>query len=325
MGRFILQRMFFLLVTLVFTSLLIFGLTWLLPGDPCQIKLQRDATPERLALCRAEEGLDKPVWRQYTDWTLGFVQGDWGESFFDNAAIYPDVMQRLENSGRLGLLVLLISVPLSIFLGVIAGLNENNAIDGVISVASLALVSLPEFVTGIFLIRVVAQDWSREWAWLPFQLQTTATNFNTEMGFYDALPFLILPALAATLVLMGYIARLTRAGVIEELKRDYVRTAELKGLPYWLVIVKHVLRNALLPTVTVIAISIGWLVSGLVVIEWVFNYPGLGRLLVFAVQKQDLPRIQAITMVSVLVILLANFVADVLYGVLNPRIRLGSQ
>jgi peptide/nickel transport system permease protein len=134
---------------------------------------------------------------------------------------------------------------------------------------------------------------------------------------------LILPALTAMLVLLAYIARLTRAGVIEQLKQPYVRTADLKGLPRRTVTVKHVLRNALLPTITVIAISIGWLISGLVVIENVFNYPGLGRLMIFAIDRRDLPLLQAVTMVTVLGFALANLGADLLYAVLNPRIRLG--
>jgi peptide/nickel transport system permease protein len=134
---------------------------------------------------------------------------------------------------------------------------------------------------------------------------------------------LILPALTAMLVLLAYIARLTRAGVVAELKQPYVRTADLKGLPRRTVTVKHVLRNALLPTITVIAISLGWLISGLVVIENVFNYPGLGRLMIFAIDRRDLPLLQAVTMVTVLGFALANLGADVLYAVLNPRIRLG--
>ena len=133
---------------------------------------------------------------------------------------------------------------------------------------------------------------------------------------------LILPALTAMLVLLAYIARLTRAGVLQELRQPYVRTADLKGLPRRTVIIKHVLRNALLPTITVIAISIGWLISGLVVIENVFNYPGLGRMMIFAIDRRDLPLLQAVTMVTVLGFAFANLGADMLYGLLNPRIRL---
>ena len=142
-------------------------------------------------------------------------------------------------------------------------------------------------------------------------------------GFVEALPRLILPAVTAVLVLLAYIARLTRAGVIEELKKPYVRTAVLKGLPGRTVTVKHVMRNALLPTITVIAISFGWMISGLIVIENVFNYPGLGRLMVFAIGRHDLPLLQAVTMVTVVAFASANLAADLMYAALNPRIRLG--
>jgi peptide/nickel transport system permease protein len=176
----------------------------------------------------------------------------------------------------------------------------------------------------LFLINTVALKWrdnfiSRRIGWFP-----SSSFIRAETSFRDALPALWLPAVAATLVLMAYVVRLVRTGVIEELKRDYVRTAVLKGLPYRVVVFKHVLRNALIPTITVIATSTGWLMSGLVVIETVFSYPGLGGLLVnTAIKNRDLPLIQAIVMVTVTTILVANFTADVLYAVLSPRIRLG--
>jgi peptide/nickel transport system permease protein len=185
------------------------------------------------------------------------------------------------------------------------------------------VVSLPEFVTGLFLINTVALKWKDNFiadriGWFP-----SSSFIRPGTTFSEALPVLWLPAIAATLVLMAYIVRLVRAGVIEELKRDYVRTAVLKGLPFRVVIFKHVLRNALIPTITVIATSTGWLMSGLVVIESVFSYPGLGSLLVTtAIKNRDLPLIQAIVMVTVAIILVANFTADVLYAALNPRIRL---
>jgi peptide/nickel transport system permease protein len=154
-------------------------------------------------------------------------------------------------------------------------------------------------------------------------LLPASSSVPPQISFLEALPKLILPALTATLVLLAYVARLTRAGVIEELEKSYVRTATLKGLPYRTVVFKHVLRNALLPTITVIAISFGWLISGLVVVENVFNYPGLGRLLVFAIDRSDLPVIQAVIMVTVVGFASANLVADLLYAFLNPRISLG--
>ena len=218
---------------------------------------------------------------------------------------------------------LLLSVPLSLVLGVIAGLFENKLPDILISLLTLSVVSLPEFVTGLFLINIVALRWGRSelaqslgW-WFP---SSSAVRANA--SFAEMLPALWLPAFAATLVMLAYITRLTRAGVIEELKRDYVRTAALKGIPWRRVIWQHVLRNALLPTITVIAISISWLVSGLVVIEYVFGFPGLGSLLIAAIERRDLLLVQAIAMVTVTVILFANLFADVAYALLNPRVEL---
>lgn len=326
MIRYISRRLAFFLFTLVFTSILIFALTRILPGDVCRIKLGGiEATPAAIAACEKDLGLDRPLIVQYTSWATDFIQGDWGNSFIGREEpIFPVISQRILNSARLAALTLIIAIPLSITLGVIAGLNEGNPIDALISILTLSFVSLPEFVTSIFLINFVALKWAPNWDWLPFDIRASATQFNPSMSFWESLPFLILPAIAATLVLMGYITRLTRAGVIEELKRDYIRTAELKGLPYWKVVLKHVLRNALLPTVTVIAISIGWLMSGMVVVEWVFNYDGVGSYLIFGVESRDLPRIQAVVMVTVTVFLTVNFLADLLYAYLNPRIRLGN-
>lgn len=326
MTRYITRRLVFFLLTLIFTSILIFGLTRILPGDVCRIKLGgTEATEATVKRCETDLGLDKPLPVQYFDWSTNFIQGDFGNSFFgEEDPIFPELKQRLLNSGRLAALTLAIAIPLSILLGIIAGLNENGFIDAIISVFTLSFVSVPEFVTSILLINVVALKWSPKWDWLPFDIRITATDFDPSMSYWESMPFLILPALAATLVLLGYIARLTRAGVIEELKRDYVRTAELKGLPYWKVTSKHVLRNALLPTITVIAISIGWLMSGLVVIEAVFRYNGVGLYLIRGVELRDLPRIQAIVMITVMIFLTVNFITDLMYAYLNPKIRLGN-
>jgi len=242
-----------------------------------------------------------------------FVQGDWGNSYSLRTPLRPVVMQRLGNSLRLALVALLFSIPPAIALGVVAGLNENKWPDVVISLVTLVLVGLPEFVTAIILINFLALRW---------KLLPAVSTVEPDANFLEALPSLIMPAITAATVLLAYIARLTRVGVVTEMKKNYVRTATLKGLPYRTVIGKHVLRNALLPTITVIAISLGWLIGGLVVIENVFSYPGLGRLLTYAITGRDLPLIQAITMITVTVYILANLFADLLYSYLNPRIRL---
>ncbi len=314
MWKYLLRRLSFLILTLLITSMVVFVVTQLLPGDVARVILGREAGEAALEALREELGLKDPLPVQYTRWLGRFVSGDWGTSYSTKSEIQPLVLERLRNSLMLAAVILVISVPLAILLGVIAGLNENKFIDNVISIGSLAVVGLPEFVTGLVLIQIFAF----RLRWLPANSSIRPTT-----SFVEALPMLVLPALTATLVLLAYIARLTRAGVIEELKQQYVRTADLKGLPYRTVIFKHVLRNALIPTITVIAISMGWLISGLIVIENVFNYPGLGRLMVFAIDRRDLPLLQAVTMVAVVGFALSNLIADILYAILDPRIRLG--
>ncbi|HSM58917.1 MAG TPA: ABC transporter permease [Candidatus Sulfomarinibacteraceae bacterium] len=272
MIAYLLRRLGFLLLTLLVTSLIIFAVTQFLPGDVCRVILGREAGEAALESCRQRLGLDEPLPLQYLSWLGNFVGGDWGESFSTRSDIRPLVLERLRNSLRLALVTMLVAVPLAIFLGVVAGLNEDKALDNVISIASLSVVGLPEFVTGLVLIHLLAfglNSYLEAWFGVrPFQANASVAP---DASFGEVLPYLVLPALTATLVLLAYIARLTRAGVVEELQRPYVRTATLKGLPRRTVIIKHVLRNALLPTITVIAISFGWLISGLIVIDNVFK------------------------------------------------------
>ncbi len=314
MLRYLIRRLLLLGLTLLITSAIVFALTQLLPGDVARLILGREAQPEAIANLREQLGLNDPIPQQYVNWLIGFLNGDWGYSFGSgNPAIRPLVMERLGYSMRLALLTLAIAVPLSVTLGVIAGLKENTWIDSAISLVSLSIVGLPEFVTGLVLINTFALGLG----WFPASATVSANDPIDKW-----LPQLILPAITATFVLTGYIARMARAGVIDELRRPYVRTAILKGLPYHQVILKHVLRNALLPTITVIALSFGWLIGGLIVIENVFSYPGLGRLLVAAVDRKDIPLMQAVVMTIIFFYALANLIADLVYALLNPRIRL---
>jgi peptide/nickel transport system permease protein len=314
MSRYIFRRLGFLLLTIIFTSLIIFFITQLLPGDVARVILGREAGEPALEALREELGLNDPLPLQYGRWLVNFFRGDWGQSFSTRSDIFTVVTGRLRNSLMLAVVIFSLSIPLALVMGVLAGLNEGKPLDDLISVGSLAVVGLPEFVTGLVLIQIFAFGLK----WLPAN-----SSIRAGSGFFESLPMLILPALTATLVLLAYITRLTRAGVIEELKKPYVRTADLKGLPRSAVIVKHVLRNALAPSVTVIAISFGWMISGLIVIENVFNYPGLGRLIVFAIERRDLPLLQAVTMLTVVAFSIANLIADLLYAYLTPRIRLG--
>jgi peptide/nickel transport system permease protein len=313
MLRFLIRRLGFLVLTMLLTSLIIFIITQYLPGDVARVILGREASETSVQALREELGLNRPLPTQYVTWLGRFVSGEWGKSYSTELPVRPLVAERLGNSLMLAFLTLIIAVPLAVGLGVLAGLHENSWLDNLISVASLSVVGLPEFVTGVLLIELFA---------FQLHLLPSSSSIAPGTGFVDALPSLVLPALTTSLVLLAYVARMTRAGVIEELKAAYVRTALFKGLPWRTVITRHVLRNALLPAITVTAISLGWLISGLVVVENVFNYPGLGRLLIFAIDRRDLPLLQAIGLVSALGFTLANLAADLLYAYLNPRIRL---
>ena len=311
---YVMRRLAFLILTLLITSVMVFSITQWLPGDVARIILGREAGEAALNSFREEWGLDDPIVVQYWRWLAGYVTGDWGTSFATKTEIRPMVVDRVRNSVMLATLTMLISVPPAIGLGVIAGLRENKIADHLIGVTSLSVVGLPEFVTGVVLIQVFA---------FRFRILPANSSIRMDATFFEALPMLVLPAMTASLVLLAYVIRLTRAGVIEELKKPYVRTAVVKGMPGRTVIIKHVLRNSLLPTITVVAISFGWLLSGLIVVENVFNYPGLGRLLIFAIDRRDFPLMQAIAMVTAAGFAVANLIADVLYAILNPRIRLG--
>ena len=314
MTTYVVRRILTLLLTLFITSMIIFALTQLLPGDVARLVLGREASDAQIMDFNERFGLDQSVALQYVDWLTGFLTGDWGTSYTGgNAAVRPLVVERLVNSLRLAGLTLLLSLPLSIGLGIIAALNEDTWIDSTISIVSLSVIGLPEFVTGIVLINIFA---------LGLGWFDTISFVASDMSLLDWLDILILPAVTASFVLIGYVTRMTRAGMIDELKKPYVRTATLKGLPRRTIILRHVLRNALLPTITIIAISIGWLMGGIVVIEQVFNYPGLGSELVSAVQAKNIPVLQTITILIVFIYALANLAADILYGFLNPRIRL---
>lgn len=312
MITYILRRLGLILLTMLLASLIIFSVTQLLPGDVAQVVLGQFATPQAVENLREELGLNRPYLVQYVDWLTSFVRGDWGNSMVSRLEVRPMVLGRLRNSMMLAGVSLVLYVPLGIFLGVMAALKEDRLADQAISSVSMAFVGLPEFVTGLILISFLAISAN----WLPAN-----SSIEPDSSFREAFRYLILPALTVSLTSLGYVARMTRASTIDVLRSDYVRAADLKGLPRWHVLVKHVLRNSLLPTVTVVAMGIGWLIGGLIVTESVFGYPGLGRLLVFGIQRRDLTVIQATSMVIVAVYSLSNLLADILYSILNPRIR----
>lgn len=312
MARFLIRRLGFMLLTLWLMSVAVFAVTEVLPGDVAQAVLGQQATAESLAAVRAKLGLDRPPVERYVAWMGGLLHGDLGVSLRMGVPVASILGQRLQKSLALAALAFAIGMPLSILLGTVAGVFRDRWPDTAITVGTLVAVSLPEFVTGVLLI-VVFAGWLR---WLP-----PSSLIDAQANPFQALRFLILPALALTLVMLAHTARMTRASMVDALRTGYVRTAVLKGLPWRTVVVKHALRNALLPSITVMAMNVGWLIGGLVVVENVFSYPGVGRLLLDAVSYRDVPVLQAVTLASALIFSLASLVADLLYAQLDPRIR----
>jgi peptide/nickel transport system permease protein len=249
---------------------------------------------------------------RYWLWITAFVRGDWGESYLLNTPVAPLVLNRLRNSLVLGGFAFIITVPISVGLGVLAGLSHGKAADRLITISGLSLIALPEFVSGIVLVIIFAVGLG----W--FSTSSSVPSANPA----NVVQQLLLPAIPLMLVLFGYISRMARAGTITAMDSNYVRTAILKGLPRRTVVWRHVLPNALLPTITVVFVQVGYLVGGLVVIERLFSYPGIGKLVFDSATGHDLPTLEATVLMIAIIYLIANLVADLLYAVLNPRVRL---
>ena len=300
------------MLTLWLVSLGVFAVSELLPGDVAIFILGQQATPETLAVLRTQLGLNEPAPQRYITWLFGFIRGDWGRSLALQVPIADLVLSRTANSFVLAGLALIITLPISIGLGLVAALRQGRLTDRLISLVGISGLAIPEFVSGVLLILVFS---------LTLRIAPASAQIPTGASPVSVLPALILPALTLALTLFAYISRMTRASAVEVLGSDYVRAAVLKGLPLTKVITRHVLRNSLLPTITVIGAQIGWLVGGLVVVEHLFGYPGLGDLLLFSALNKDIPLLEACVMVVASVYMLANLATELLFGVLNPRIR----
>lgn len=314
MGRYVLKRLGLTAITLVIVSFTVFAAAELLPGDVARTILGPYASRQQVDQLNHELGADQPLVKRYVTWATDFIQGDWGTSPIQNVAVRPLVLDRLKNSLILGAFALILIVPISIFLGVLAALNNGKALDRIITISGLSFVALPEFVVGVVVIVVFAV----QLGWFPVSSQVPSADP------VDIVRQCFLPSIPLMFVLFGYISRMARAGTIEVLRSNYTRTAVLKGLPQRHVVLRHVLRNSLLPTITVVSVQVGYLVGGLVVVETLFNYPGIGQLILNAAIGHDLPTLEASVLMIASIYLLANFVADVLYAVLNPRVRLAT-
>ena len=295
-------------------SIIVFFAAQVLPGDVGRRILGPFADQAAVDALNEELGANDPLFTQYWEWFSGFITGDLGESS-QNRPVSDVLLDPLVASAKLALLAFIIVVPLAILGGVVAAIHEGSFRDRLISVGGLSATAIPEFVWAVFFIVVFA---------LGLGLFPTTAQFPDGASVFTQIEYLLLPSLCLVCVLFGYIARMARAGTIEALEADYTRTATLKGLPRRTVIRRHVLRNSLLPTIAVVATQAGYLMGGLVIIELLFNYQGIGQAIVRAAQQKDIPVLQSGVLLIGIVYLVATLIADILYSVLNPRVRLGA-
>ena len=305
------QRLALGLLTLFIVSLIIFSAVELLPGDLAEAILGQSATPETVAAFRRELKLDLPMHERYLSWLWGMVQGDMGRSLASQREISELIGGRLANTLYLALMAAVIAVPLALTLGILAALYRNSFYDRAVNVVTLSSISFPEFFVAYILILFLAV----QWGWFP-----SISNVNDDLGFWDRVYRSALPAFTLTLVVVAHMMRMTRASIINLLASPYIEMANLKGLTRTHIIVHHALPNALAPIINVVAINLAYLVVGVVIVEVVFVYPGLGQLLVDSVSKRDIPVVQASSLIFAAAYILLNLTADVLSIMTNPRL-----
>ncbi|WP_328833475.1 MULTISPECIES: ABC transporter permease [unclassified Streptomyces] len=312
MLSFITRRIAAAVGTLFLSSILVFLAVQALPGDVATQILGKDATPDAVAALRSKLNLDQPAWERYGHWVWGALHGDFGTSLVSGKAVGDEVSMYLGNSALIALVTVLFAVTGSIVLGILAGLYRDRWPDHVISTVSLVGMSVPEFVVATVLVLC----FSVALPWFP-----AVVLYGPDASVSQLLPAVWLPALALAVVMAAYIVRMARTSVIDVMATEYVTTARLKGLSTWRVVTRHALPSALLPTLHVIALNVAWLVGGVAVVENVFNYPGIGKLMLSSVQNRDLPTIQAIALISAVVYVVCNLAADLATMALNPRLR----
>jgi len=308
----VLKRLGLGLVTLFVVSVLIFFAVELLPGDIAQAVLGQGATEETVQAMREQLGLDRPAPIRYVEWLTGALQGDFGVSLISGERVSDAITDRFMNTLFLAAYAAIIAVPFAIILGVIVALLRNSIFDRVANVLTLTSISSPEFFLGYVLILYLAVKTS----YFP-----AIASLGSDMGFFELLHRTFLPALTLVLVVTAHMMRMTRAAIINLLSSPYIEMARLKGVPPWKVIVHHALPNAWAPIINVVALNLAYLITGVVLVEVVFVYPGIGQLLVDAVAKRDFPIVQACCLIFAATFILLNLAADVGAILTNPRLR----
>lgn len=308
----VLKRLALGLLTLFIISILIFGAVELLPGDIAQAVLGQGATEDNLATLRTELGLDRPAPVRYVDWLTGAITGDFGVSLVSGNSVTETIGPRFANTLFLAVYAAVIAVPFAIFLGVVVALFRNSIFDRVTNVVTLTFISSPEFFLGYVLILYLS---------VKTGMFPSIAKVSPDMPFFERLERTFLPALTMVLVVVAHMMRMTRAAIINLLASPYIEMARLKGAPAWKVIVKHALPNSWAPIINVVALNLAYLITGVVLVEVVFVYPGIGQLLVDSVTKRDFPIVQACCLIFAATFILLNLAADVGSILTNPRLR----
>ncbi len=317
MSRFLLRRVLLGLLTLLLVSIVVFAATQALPGNAARAILGRNATPERLAALTRQLHLDRSVFSQYLHWLGGIVTGNLGTSAATEQPVSQLIGSRLANSAFLVFVSALVAIPLSIMLGVLMAIRRDKPTDHVLSIVTLTLAALPEFVIGIGLVLLAATNVAHV---LP-----AVSLIPPGEHAWNVPRVVILPAATLILAVTPYISRIMRASMVEVLESEYVTMARLKGLSQRTVIWRHAVPNAIVPAIQVSALQLAYMAGGVVVVEYVFNYPGIGSALVDAVSNRDVPEVQALTIIIASVYVVVNVIADVLTILVTPRLRTAQQ
>jgi len=314
MRHLLLRRLAAIPLTLLAISALVFLATEVLPGDVARQILGREASDATAAQLRDELGLDRPLPVRYADWLVSFFSGDWGTSYTLKVPVRELVFERLGASMLLAVFAFVLLVPVALLIGVLAGLYHDRPVDRILSVTGLALGATPEFVTGVVLMVVFAVSLR----WFPVSAQA-----DPGASLVNRLEHLVLPAVSLVLLCLGYVARHVRASTVASVRSPYVRAAELRGASRFSIVTRHVLRNSTVPATSALGVQAQFLLGGLVSVELLFNYPGIGALLLTAALDKDLPTLQAAALVLGFCYLLITLAVDVVYRLLDPRLRLG--
>lgn len=315
MAAYIARRILAMIGVLWAMSVLVFGIVHLLPGSVANMILGEYATAESIAVLEQRLGLNDPLWLQYWRWFHGLLSGDFGQSLTMDRPVAPLVLEALGRSALLGGISITLVALIGIALGIHSAVHKGSLADRLLTLGQYFFIAVPEFFWAILAILLFA-------AWLGW-LPATGYAPIAEAGPLGWASHLVLPVCTLVLGLIAHVSRLTRSSMLEAVESGYVLAARAKGLPEHVVLRRHALPNALLPTITVLAVDAGILIGGIVVVETVFAYPGLGRLLIYAIEHQDITLMMGGMMVVTAVYAAANLVADILYAVLNPRIRYG--